>query len=101
MDNNSADNIRLLAREATQTPLTKEEQTLIKMLKAVPADTIIGWTISRVVHSKTGATGHELRTQLKEKRLLISHLKDQLRDCPAEVMKVIGRDAAELLNSLQ
>jgi hypothetical protein len=73
----------------TETPLTQAEARLSKILQKTGTSTVIGKAISIVVSGTPGTF-----------RKLVGELRDQLRDAPVLLEKVIGRNAVELLNDL-
>lgn len=79
-----------LSAKQKENPLTKNERRLVKILKTVPAQTIIGHCIHNTL---AGAAAADVRQ-------LISELKDQLRDAPENTSAFLGREAVELLQQL-
>lgn len=70
---------------------TKEEKRIIKVLKALPKEPIIGHCIHNTLDNAVRA----------DLRQLISELKDQLRDAPENTTQYLGEEATQLLNAYQ
>jgi hypothetical protein len=73
-----------------ETPLTKTERKLHKILSKTSPETILGECIRIALAKKSN----------EEFRKIIPQLRDQLRDAPALLCEVLGSSAIELLKQL-
>lgn len=73
-------------REHKEETLTQTEKKLYSLLSKVSTNTVIGKAINIGISSGVGTF-----------RKLISELKDQQRDSPALLEKIIGSDAMEII----